>query len=194
MKSIEDLREWASDNTVEGTILPTHPVQHIVNGTLETLLRIADAIEAEHQKAEDEWKARDGQTWLRGYAECHAELMEGNEVIAADLEKAGWVRLPKDADGEHIQPSDIPYLTKANDGKRLAFCPSLELRQDGTWRLAGWTPDRYRISKPTVEDVLREFADEVWNRYCNGTTASDSGVRELEAEYAKRLRLAGEES
>lgn len=48
------------------------------------------------------------------------------------------------------------------------------------------------MPKPTVEDVLREFADEVWNRCCEGATASDSGIDELVAECAAKLRLAGE--
>ena len=44
--------------------------------------------------------------------------------------------------------------------------------------------------KPTVEDVLREFTDEVWNRCREGATASDSGIDELVAECAAKLRLA----
>ena len=43
---------------------------------------------------------------------------------------------------------------------------------------------------PTVEDVLRALADEVWNRCCEGATASDSGIDGLVAECAAKLRLA----
>ena len=52
--------------------------------------------------------------------------------------------------------------------------------------------ERLFMPKPTVEDVLREFTDEVWNRCCEGATASDSGIDGLVAECAARLRLAGE--
>ena len=46
----------------------------------EHLTAIADRIDAEHQKALDEWKAEHGQMWLKGYRECHVELLEGNET------------------------------------------------------------------------------------------------------------------
>lgn len=176
MSITTELREWARDNTAQGEVLTTHPVQHPVHGTLESLLAIADRIDAEHQKACDD-------AWNNGYEADYLGIEKWLTEHPQVMEHHGWVCLPKDADGKHIQPSDIPHLTKANDGKRLAFCPSLELRQDGTWRLAGWTPDRYRISKPTVEGVLMEFADEV--RRCCDTA-------DTIAEYAAKLRLAGE--
>lgn len=149
---------------------------------------IADRIDAEYQKAEDGWKAKDGQTWLRGYAECHAELMEGNAVIAADLEKAGWVRGPLDADGEMWHSGD---MSESNWGviERIAY-------EDGIWYVKGhdtsapWVrADSVRhYHEPTVEDVLAEFANVV----CNSGHQWGLDAADTIAEYAAKLRLAGE--
>lgn len=51
---------------------------------------IADRIEAAYQREVDELRADNGDMWLKGYAECHQELLEGDEVIADDLRKCGW--------------------------------------------------------------------------------------------------------
>ena len=136
----------------------------------DIMMALCDSIDAVHANLE------------RENAELKAEL---DRVLGEQEEHAHTrVELPKDANGEHIQPSDIPYLTNANDGKRFAYCPPLSLRQDGTWVIAGWPPDRYRISKPTVEDVLREFADGIKDQNEDFT---DLAI----AEYSKRLALAG---
>ena len=178
----DELREWARDNTVQGEVFATYPVQHPVHGTLESLLAIADRIDAEHQKALDEWKAEHGQMWLKGYSECHAELMEGNETLASDLEKAGWVRGPLDADGEMWHSGD---MSDSNWGviEDIAY-------EDGRWLVSGhdtsapWVPaDSIRhYHPPTVEDVLREFAE--------GIQGQNHDFTELViAEYAAKLCL-----
>ena len=135
------------------------------------LTAIADRIDAEHERLMQE----------------QPFTIDMVPMTDESMAEHGWIRLPKDADGEYIQPSDIPYLTKANDGKRLAYYPSLELRQDGTWILAGWTPDRYRILKPTVEDVLREFAEKVIDSQIPTVHPT---YEEAIAEYAFKLCLA----
>ena len=151
---------------------------------------IADRIDAEHQKAEDEWKAKDGQSWLNGYAECRAELMEGNEAISASLEEAGWVRLPVDADREVIRFGDTLELF----GNRCQ-AHHLSLAENG-WRVYVMGEDGHMSSgngglyrhyhEPTVEDVLEEF-------FGKANLPDGSQTREeLIADYAKRLRLAGE--
>lgn len=164
--------------------------QHATNN--DELRAIADRIDAEHQKAEDEWKAKDGQTWLRGYAECRAELMEGNEVIAADLEKAGWVKFPPlDADGEpwhigdeianqynlHLTVSEIVY---ASNGYWM-------LHAKPNWRFYANIACHYHA--PTVEGVLREFAEKITDSQIPNVHPT---YEEAIAEYAKRLRLAGD--
>ena len=151
------------------------------------LFRIADRIDAEHQKALDEWKAENGQMWLKGYSECHAELMEGNETLASDLERCGWVRLPLDADGVPLRVGDeIEYPNGARDTVRFATISPIG------WAVndRGWVPEAVRHHHPpTVEDVLRAMCVEIDRRCESGHIDYD----ELFAEYAKRLRLAERE-
>lgn len=190
MKSIDRLREYVEK-------APRTSISLMARSILLGMVRTIE------QEAEDELKAKDGQMWLRGYGECHAQLVEGNEVIAADLEKAGWVKLPVDAEGVPIQLGD--YLESDEYGGKQFPCRGLnvEVCTSGKRWTVCMSYDSYsgtseytsanrchHVKPPTVEDVLREFVDEVWNRYCNGATASDSGIRELEAEYAAKLRLA----
>lgn len=104
------------------------------------------------------------------------------------------VELPKDAHGEYIRVGD----TLDGYGKTIEV---VEMRYGrGGWVLISRDGSGYADTfafthhhAPTVEDVLREFADELWNRYCIGGTSSDCGVRELEAEYAAKLTLRGDE-
>lgn len=215
MNITNELRKWArgfenvwfkpASKEIVVTTGTSMPVDH-VNMCL-FIEGMSDRIDAEYQKAKDEWKAKDGQTWLRGYMECHAELMEGDEVIAADLEEAGWVRGPVDADGEMWHSGD---MSDSNWGviEGIAY-------EDGRWLVSGhdisapWIPaDSIRhyhlrhYRPPTVEDVLREFnerMDELGTTdQCVGidrADAVDAMLREraeLVAEYAK-LRLAGED-
>ena len=94
MSITDELRKWAGGSTIS-------------SWTAEHLIAIADRIDAEHQKAEDEWRAKNGDMWLKGYAACREELMEGHPVIVADLENAGWVKLPVDADGVPWRIGDV---------------------------------------------------------------------------------------
>lgn len=178
MKALDKLRAFAADPLLGVVSQGQHA---------ETINAIADAIETEYQKAEDEWKAKDGQTWLKGYAECHAELMEGNETLASDLERCGWVRLPKDADGVPLRVGDeIEYPNGARDTVRFATISPIG------WAVndRGWVPEAVRHHHPpTVEDVLKEFAD----RVCNSGHQWGLDAADTIAEYAKRLRLVGEE-
>lgn len=128
----------------------------------EKLDAIADRIDAEHQKAEDEWKAKNGDMWLKGYAVCHEELMEGHPVIAADLEKAGWVRLPVDADGEVIHIGD-----RVENNERVVRI----VLTDGSWEPSVYVEKLPNVlhehfcdeishyHEPTVEDKLWELID-----------------------------------
>ena len=171
---------------------------------------IADRIDAEHQKALDEWKAENGQMWLKGYSECHAELMEGNETLASDLERCGWVRLPLDADGVPIHVGDEmePISVKYDRFGVVTLCMDA---RDGRWSLltdldGEWSHDELcqlrHYTPPTVEDILMEFherMDELGTTdQCVGSDrayAVDALLREraeLVAEYAAKLRLAGD--
>ena len=112
------------------------------------------------------------------------------------------VELPKDADGEPVHVGDVMEWVRYEDddptivrkvsavGADVFFAWS-----DEQGRYAQYEAHAYRHHhKPTVEDVLTELTDEVWNRCCIGMTASDSGIRELVAEYAAKLRLAEEDA
>ena len=203
MSITTELREWARDNTVQGVVLTTHPAQHPVHGTLESLLAIADRIDAEHQKALDEWKAKHGQMWLKGYSECHAELLEGNETLASDLERCGWVRLPVDADGVPIHVGDVVTMQLLFGGEsKPLVVDRMELshgRDGDLWCVAldtdkeCWNqPSLMRhYTPPTVEDVLREFASDIAD-VLGGDDFRLEDNDELFAEYAAKLRLAGE--
>ena len=173
----------STDGTITYTIADVQPT--IESVSLEDyVLDIADRIDAEHQKAEDEWKVKDGQSWIRGYGECHAELMEGNEAIAADLEKAGWVRLPVDADGVPWHLGDV-----TESGNTIT---AMGFNRHG-WYFTGVPNDidpsvHRHYHAQTVEDVLREFAE----RVCNSGHQWGLDANATIAEYAERLRLAGE--
>ena len=170
--------------------------RHPWSGIARDLDGIADRIDAAHQKAEDEWKAKDGQSWLHGYAECRAELMEGNEVIAASLEEAGWVKLPVSDDGNVLYIGDL-VDEKLPFGGYAAPAPvdTMELSRGASgyrWMVKLDAENRALINPkllrhhhaPTVEDVLREFALAVCK---DDALTIRKGVVE---EYAKRLTLA----
>lgn len=159
---------------------------------------VADRIDAEHQKAKEEWLVKNGDMWLKGYNVCHKELMEGHPVIAADLEKAGWVRLPVDADGVPIRIGDVMVLqhevkekpdvvqTLTWDGEDWYFTSS-----EGFFNVCGW--EHYHA--PTVEDILREIVHKCQPTYSKDGSYTTGLTEEEFAEYAVKLRLAddGEE-
>ena len=133
------------------------------------LYKLADRIDAEHEKAEQ-------------------DLIDANNQMEQLCECS--IRLPVDADGVPIHIGDV--LT---DGEYTFTAYELAVYGDGSWSICNedgnaWAAcDVTHHRPPTVEDVLREFADEVWNRCCEGATASDSGIDELVAECAAKLML-----
>lgn len=197
MSITDELMEWMDRTTTR------FDGRRYLLGTDEELTAIADRIDAEHQKAEDEWRAKNGDMWLKGYNVCHKELMEGNPVIVADLENAGWVRLPVDADGVPIRVGDV--LTDDAEFKSEGKVIRLML-EDESWSVGlecgGWTNpsihEWHHYHEPTVEDVLRDMhaeLDEVTALYVGEAIDSDERDRDearIFAEYAKRLTLAGD--
>lgn len=185
MKALDELREFVKTHLYLGAIA--------LAGWKESGLDIADRIDAEHQKALDEWKAENGQMWLKGYSECHAELMEGNETLASDLERCGWVRLPVDAEGEPIHVGDVMEFSEfeiehpvtrtvegIGQGTFFAWCGERGYQQHD--------PKRYRHHRPpTVEDVLFESL-----RHFGAVDERTPDVDEWLHEQAKRLRLVGD--
>ena len=195
MKALDELREWTRNHTVN------------CSDNRIALVAIAERIDAEHKKAEDGWRAKDGQTWLKGYMECHAELTEGNETLASDLERCGWVRLPKDADGEYIRVGDavtcvatvwtvtgLKFL-----GEGWSICCTVYNKHGGSGTTFYPPSDLRHYHPPTVEDILTEFherMDELGTTdQCVGSERADAvdallrERAELIAEYAAKLQL-----
>lgn len=132
---------------------------------------------------------------LREYALTAANVNATTRAVLAgyvdeiEREVADMVPLPVDADGVPIHVGDV---MEWDNGTFTVH--ELKVTEDGwtTWdEQHGYTvhTDETHHHAPTVEDVLREFTDEVWNRCCEGATASDSGIDELVAEYAAKLQL-----
>ena len=173
MESIDRLRDWLKGRLLMG------------NGWNE-LNEIADAIEREV-------KANRVDAYTKGYDEGFASA----DDLAAQHEDAmaghGWVRLPVDAEGvpirigERVQlvgndPSTVSHMSLADDGWRVY------VKYDGGIGTGSGEPKRIRHHHaPTVEDVLREFVARTQMLGC----VEDEYA--LVAEYAAKLRLAGDE-
>lgn len=116
-----------------------------------------------------------------GFASADDWLAQHEDAMA----EHGWVRLPKDADGEYIHIGDVMEWCNGS-----FTVHELKLTEDGwqTWDGEhGYTvhADECRHHHaPTVEDVLREFGD--WYAHTKGGCDEEGIV----AEYAKRLKLA----
>ena len=174
MNITDELREWAKDNTLQDIVLTTYPPQHAVHGVLETLLAIADRIDAEHESkvgcTADEWAY---------WESTHVEL-------------------PKDADGEYIHIGDVMVSKDGNLHKVDSLTRNpiwfdyewsirLALLNDGVGAgsLVRYRPDTLRhYHAPTVEDVLREMADRC---YADEDEPRDRDA--IVAEYAAKLQL-----
>jgi hypothetical protein len=107
------------------------------------------------------------------------ELFDPSEWSNEYLAEQGLMRLPVDADGEPIHVGDMMRWTDGaafnvvGVGNGVFFYNDC----DGAWCTSA--SDKTHYHKPTVEDVLREFGDEV--RQCCDT-------EDTIAEYAARLR------
>ena len=142
--------------------------------------------------------AEDFDDWCESLAIAHDdEVYIASNAYLEDipderLTKNGLVRLPVDADGVPIHIGDVmewPYgngefIVEGIGGNTLFYIDKDS--NECEWTAAG---DKRHHHEPTVEDVLRALTDEVWNRCCEGATASDSGIDELVAECAAKLML-----
>ena len=193
MNSIDNLREWWRDRfPIMDRQLGCDFREHI-----DGIEREVKALTDERDLLKTQWEA--GVDFDQRLESC-AESREDVTLFGVD-----YTPLPVDADGVPIHVGETVTCVLPFGGESKPFVVDrMELGRDGDGNVWSVALDRStdcweqplllrHHHAPTVEDVLREFADEVWNRYCNGTTASDSGIRELEAEYAAKLRLAGED-
>lgn len=164
----------------------------------EALLDLVDAIKRE---AMEERTAAYNAGYDAGFASADDWAAQHEDAMA----EHGWVRLPLDANGDvlhigELVDEELPFGGYAPP----APIDTMELSRDASgyrWMVKLDAENRALINPkllrhhhaPTVEDVLREFTDEVWDRCCEGATASDSGIDELVAEYAAKLALRGDE-
>ena len=142
----------------------------------ERLTAIADRIDAEHESA------------------CGEAYGNGVMSVPIALDESAWVELPKDADNVPVSIGDRMEWVRYEDddptivrtvsgiGNGVFFAWS-----DEQGRYAQYEAHAYRHHRaPTVEDVLREFANEVY-------ADADNEIRDRDflcAKYAKRLTLA----
>ena len=157
MSITDELREWASSELSYKT-------------RFDELIAIADRIDAEHERAV--------------MSAMNDALYHANDESMAEL---GWVRLPKDADGEVIHIGDVMWQ-KDRITKRAckAIMGDAYVMLDGI-QGAVYAKGLTHYHATTVEDVLREFGD--WYAHTKGGCDEDGII----AEYAAKLRLAKDE-
>jgi hypothetical protein len=179
MSITDELREWAKDNTMQDKVLTTYPAQHPVHGTVESLLRIADRIDAEHKK--DVERAR----------------MDGIDATFGD----GWVKLPVDADGvpihigDRVENNERVVRIVLTDGS----CePSVYVEKLPNVLHEYFCNEVSHHHSPTVEDVLREFAEKMNENMglYTGEVIDVDEWRDADAKtvekFAAKLRLAND--
>ena len=170
MSITDELREWAEGGTLRaGMSLRT---------AREQALAIADRIDAEHESA------------------CAEAYGNGVMSVPIALDESQWVKLPVSEDGDVLHIGEL-VDERLPFGGYAAPAPidTMELSRGASGY--GWmvkldaenraliSPKLLRHHEPTVEDVLREFAQR-WDdpvHYAKG---------ELVEQYAARLRLVGD--
>lgn len=149
------------------------------------LFSIADRIDAEHERLMQE----------------QPFTIDMVPMTDESMAEHGWVRLPKDADGEYIHvgervqligndPGTVSHMSLADDGWRVY------VKYDGGIGTGSGEPKHIRhYHAPTVEGVLREMhaeLDEVTALYVGEVIDSDERDRDearIFAEYAAKLKL-----
>lgn len=149
MSITDELRAWAKEHLSRSSILA-----------------IADRIDAEHEKAEQ-------------------DLIDANNQMEQLCECS--IRLPVDADGEYIHVGDV--LT---DGEYKFKVFELAAFGDGSWSIRDENGNAWAACgvthhhEPTVEDVLREFAEKITDSQIPDVHPT---YEEAIAEYAAKLQL-----
>lgn len=165
MAITDELREWARNNTVQDKVLTTYPVQHPVHGTVESLLRIADHIDAEHER----------------------QL----EVLYRDMSDAKYVELPVDADGVPIHVGDVMEWPNGKTFDVVGIGDGVLFYIKDADGPADWTgaSTKHHHKQPTVEDMLTEFARDCLTY---ATCVEDHEVTDAIELYAAKLQLRGD--
>ena len=188
MSITDELRKYADRLSDEAARKSEHgfsPVAMKLEG-------IADRIDAEHEAKVSYWQDasyKDG--YDEGFASADDWLGQHEDAMA----EHGWVKLPVSEDGDVLHVGEM-VDEKLPFGGYAAPAPidTMELSRGASgyrWMVKLDAESRALISpkllrhhhEPTVEDVLREFADEV-KRCCD--------TQDTIAEYAAKLRLRGD--
>ena len=182
MSITDELREWLDTGKVHW--LGRRP-------EIEPML---DRIDAEHESKVSYWQ---GASYKDGYDEGFASADDYFTDKRETLKEHGWVKLPVDADGVPIRVGD---KMTGWDSPQYQYPDLEDLGDDEVWGLLllddGWRVEINMVSRkpyelrhyhePTVEDVLREFALRVTGKEVGSIN------HDVVAEYAQKLRLAGE--
>lgn len=168
MSITDELRDWAHEHLYK-------------SGIRSDLLAIADRIDAVNEEA------------------IQQALMGNGSVPATDENMAvyGWVRLPKDADGEYIHVGDVMERGNAR-GHVIALMLSeypkkwggglhWGVQLEGEHAPTALDLTFHHYHEPTVEDVLLDLLEESSDPTCDATPT------ELAEKYAAKLRLAESE-
>lgn len=192
MDSIDRLREWMENATAYGpSINGEFPRKHAAPwfGWKSDIEALIDAIERE---------VEDNEHFRREAEPFHDRLREAaGERADVTLFGVDYVALPMDAEGEPIHIGDV---METPDGETFEvsgiFYTAHEVMVDSV--RFDYDPDEIiHHHAPTVEDVLAECCGkyhgllvEAMSDYACDELPAPS---EIIAEYAKRLRLAGDE-
>ena len=126
----------------------------------------------------------------------HALTIDAKPMTDENMAESGWVRLPVDADGVPIHVGDV--MVYDHDGVRTSVPEAVKWIAVGEYETHITTeynsysmPSVLRHHRaPTVEDVLREF-------YVYAERGKEHHREDVDdavlAEYAAKLRLAGED-
>jgi len=186
MSITDELRDWFKDRLF------------MANGWQE-IHDIADRIDAEHEAKVSYWQ---GASYKDGYDEGFASADDWLGQHEDAMAEHGWVKLPVDADGVPFHIGDKVDSDHYEDGTIIGVhyfrAPNgvvfeeIAVQPNG-WDTATWRdPEEYaHHHEPTVEDVLREFAANIAD-VLGGDDFKLDDNDELYAEYAAKLRLAGD--
>ena len=166
MESIDKLREYVHGNCA--------------TENERAILRMADAIERE---VEDNARFR---AEAEPFHDRLCEAAEAREDVT--LWGVDYTALPVDADGEPVHVGDV---METKSGKRFEVRFFTLNSVEWLVNSEGWWPAKLRhYHKPTVEDVLREFAAQVTNgQHIHGAIEIEQAI----AECAAKLTLRGDE-
>lgn len=148
-----------------------------IDGIFEDFIRIADRIDEQHR---------------RGMATAQqVGYNEGEDAAMRD----GWAKLPVDADGVPIRIGDeldvgfVARIVITDD----EWPPYLyAYKETPHILLQHFCSDVSHYHEPTVDDVLREIVRKCQPTYSKDGSYTTGLTKEEFAEYAAKLRLAGE--